>query len=90
MLGSARDMGGSVKMLAFAGARDVIGAAELAFPLDGPCTAAELLGAVCARYPALTPYANAIRVAVNGTYARPSDLVAAGDEVALIPPVAGG
>ena len=31
-----------------------------------------------------------IRVAVNGTYAAPEDPVAYGDEVALIPPVAGG
>jgi len=79
-----------VKMLAFAGARDVIGAAEVAFQLDAPCTAEELLQAVCARWPALRPYARSIRVAVNGTYASPGDPVRFGDEVALIPPVAGG
>ena len=83
-------MGDTVKMLAFAGARDVLGAGELAFPLEAPCTAAELLAAVCARFPALEPYRRSIRVAINGTYAGWDDLVRVGDEVALIPPVAGG
>lgn len=80
----------AVRVLAFAGARDVLGAAEVEFPLPAPCTAAELLQHVCARYPALGPYRASIRVAVNGTYAAPGDPVASGDEVALIPPVAGG
>ena len=80
----------TVKMLAFAGAREVLGTGEMAFPLEAPCTAAELLAAVCARFPALTPYQRSIRVAVNGTYATWDDMVRWGDEVALIPPVAGG
>jgi molybdopterin converting factor subunit 1 len=80
----------TVKLLAFAGARDVLGTAELAFPLPAPCTAAELLAEVCRRYPALAPWQGSIRVAVNGAYAAPDDRVAFGDEVALIPPVAGG
>ncbi len=80
----------TVKMLAFAGARDVLGAGEIAFPLASPCTAEELLAAVCARWPGLEPYRRSIRVAVNGTYAAWGDPVTWGDEVALIPPVAGG
>jgi sulfur-carrier protein len=83
-------MGNAVKMLAFAGARDVLGAAELTFPIDGPCTAGDLLAEVCRRFPALSPYRGSIRVAVNGCYAVPTDPVVFGDEVALIPPVAGG
>jgi molybdopterin synthase sulfur carrier subunit len=83
-------MEGEVKVLAFAGARDVIGAAELAFPLAAPCTAGELLAEVCRRFPALEPWRGAIRVAVNGTYANDEEPVGFGDEVALIPPVAGG
>lgn len=79
-----------MKLLAFAGARDVIGSAEVTFPLDAPCTAAELLAEVCRRWPALAPWRGAIRVAVNGTYALPDDRIGFGDEVALIPPVAGG
>jgi molybdopterin converting factor subunit 1 len=79
-----------VKLLAFAGVRDVIGAAELAFPVPSPCTARELLELVCARYPGIAPWRASIRVAVNGTYAALDDAIAARDEVALIPPVAGG
>ena len=80
----------TVILLAFAGARDVLGTPELAFPLEAPCTAAELLAEVCRRYPALAPYRGAIRVAVNGAYAKADEPVRFGDEVALIPPVAGG
>jgi sulfur-carrier protein len=83
-------MQNTVKMLAFAGARDLIGDGETALALEAPCTAAELLAEVCRRYPALEPYRRSIRVAVNGVYAAPSDPVTYGDEVALIPPVAGG
>lgn len=80
----------AVRLLAFAGARDVIGAGELDLPLEAPCTAAELLENVCARFPALTPYKGSLRVAINGLYAMPGDSVTFGDEVAIIPPVAGG
>lgn len=83
-------MQNTVKMLAFAGARDVLGAGETVLALEAPCTAAELLAEVCRRYPALEPYRRSIRVAVNGAYAAPGDPVTYGDEVALIPPVAGG
>jgi molybdopterin synthase catalytic subunit/molybdopterin synthase sulfur carrier subunit len=84
------EMHGAVKLLAFAGARDVLGTGELRFELAAPCTASELLEEVCRRHPALAPYRSSLRVAVNGTYADASDPVAFGDEVALIPPVAGG
>jgi sulfur-carrier protein len=83
-------MGASVRMLAFAGARDILGTGELEVPLDSPCTADELLAQVCARFPRLSPYRTSIRIAVNGRYAGGEDPVVAGDEVALIPPVAGG
>jgi len=80
----------TVRLLAFAGARDVVGTSEVDLALDLPCTAAAFLDSVCLRYPGLVPYKKALRVAVNGSYVAWTDLVAAGDEVALIPPVAGG
>jgi molybdopterin synthase catalytic subunit/molybdopterin synthase sulfur carrier subunit len=83
-------MSAAVKLLAFAGARDVLGSGELRFEIAAPCTAAELLEEVCRRHPALEPWRGSLRVAVNGTYAEASDPVVADDEVALIPPVAGG
>ena len=79
-----------VRLLAFAGARDVIGAAETPLLLREPCSASALLDLVCAQHPALSAYRGCLRVAVNGEYVALSDLVRPGDEVALIPPVAGG
>ncbi|MBI4702947.1 MAG: MoaD/ThiS family protein [Deltaproteobacteria bacterium] len=77
-------------MLAFAAAADLLGVAQLRWPLDGPCTAQGLMAALCARYPQLGRCRQWVRLAVNGRYARPEQPVVAGDEVALIPPVAGG
>lgn len=81
-----------LRVLAFAGARDAIGAAETA--LDATSlearTAGGVLDAMIARHPALAPYRSSLRVAVNGAYASLADPVAPGDEIAIIPPVAGG
>ena len=79
-----------VRVLAFAAARELVGAAETEIPLRSACTAEELWPLLVDRFPALGPHRRAIRIAVNGTYAFASDPVRAGDEVALIPPVAGG
>jgi sulfur-carrier protein len=83
-------MSTTIKLLAFAGARDVLGAGEMELPLEGSCTTGELLADVYRRFPALLPYRASLRVAVNGSYVGEIDPVSAGDEVALIPPVAGG
>lgn len=86
-------MSSSIRVLTFAGARDIVGSPEVDFDLPagrGQVTTSELMALVCARYPGLVPYQRAIRVAVNGAYAGPADEVRPGDEVALIPPVAGG
>lgn len=80
----------SVRVLAFAGARDAIGQAELSLQLDAPTTARSLLERLCREHPRLSPYASSLRLAVNGTYAAWDDPIADGDEVAVIPPVAGG
>ncbi len=56
-------------------------------------TVAELLDWLRGRGPGYAEAladSSALRVAVNQEYARPSDPVAADDEVALFPPVTGG
>ncbi len=83
-------MSAEVRLLAFAGARDVIGAGEVALPLDAPEPARAFLERVVRRFPALAPHRGSLRLAVNGAYAAWDDEVRPGDEVALIPPVAGG
>jgi len=85
-----RRVSGTVRLLAFAGARDVLGAAELSVDLAAPCTASQFLDDLCARHPGLVPYRKALRLAVNSSYVGWADPIAPGDEVALIPPVAGG
>ena len=69
-------MAETVKLLAFAGARDAIGAPEVELALpevgDGTApvvTAADLLGHVCALFPALAAWRGCLRIAVNGSYA---------------------
>ena len=79
-----------VKILAFAGARDVLGAAEVELPLQSATTVADVMNRLCQKFPNLEAYRSSLRVAVNEHYAQPSDVVRAGDELALIPPVAGG
>ena len=83
-------MTAAVKLLAFAGARDVIGDHEVRFEFGTAATVGELMDAICERFPALQPHRGSVRLAVNGCYASDDDPVADGDEVALIPPVAGG
>ncbi len=85
-------MSGSVKVLAFAGARDVLGTDELTVEVEAltVATAGGVMDVVVARHPELGPHRPTIRLAVNGEYVEDGQPVRAGDEVALIPPVAGG
>ena len=80
----------SLKVLAFAGARDAIGQPELTLELDAPTTARALLDRLCAEHARLAPFSSSLRLAINGAYAGWDDAIADGDEVAIIPPVAGG
>lgn len=51
---------------------------------------ADLIGSVVDRYPELEPTLRVARFAVNREYAPPSTALRDGDEIAFIPPVAGG
>jgi molybdopterin synthase sulfur carrier subunit len=83
-----------MKVLYFAWLKAEIGRAEEEVsPPAHVATVADLLAWLGGRGPG---YARAlageraIRVAVNQSYARPEDRVAAGDEIAIFPPVTGG
>jgi molybdopterin converting factor subunit 1 len=77
------------KVLLFASYADAFGAPSLDVDLPAGSTARELLAHVrsLAAGKALPP---AALIAVNQAYASEDTILAAGDEVALIPPVAGG
>lgn len=78
-----------MNVLFFAVYRDLAGASELALELPPGSTVASLIEAVSHRLGAdCTP--GHLVVAVNQEYASAGQVLKEGDEVALIPPVAGG
>lgn len=77
-----------MKALLFASYADAFGSAEVPLLLVVGSTVGDAVAAVRARAPAAIP-ANPL-VALNERYARYDDALAHGDEIALIPPVAGG
>jgi molybdopterin converting factor subunit 1 len=78
-----------VRVLLFASYADAFGAPNIAVDLREGATVRELLAKVkeMGMRHSLPP---APLIAVNQEYAAPGDVIRAGDEVALIPPVAGG
>jgi molybdopterin converting factor subunit 1 len=82
---------GEVHVLYFAAARELCGCASEHVALEpGVTTARELLALLGARHARLQPLLHRMRLAVNGEIAGDTQAIAAGDEVAVLPPVAGG
>lgn len=79
-----------VRTLFFASYRDLAGTAELEVELQAGATVSDLLDAVRALAPRLGELPREPVVAVNEGYATLNARLAEGDEVALLPPVAGG
>lgn len=80
----------TIRTLFFASYRDLAGADELAVSLPEPARVADLVDALRARGGAWSKLPACPAVAVNLEYASPGQTLREGDEVALIPPVAGG
>ncbi len=74
----------------FAAPREALGVDEVTLALPGGSTVAVLLERLADAYPALRPYLASLSVAVNRTYVDNATVLHAGDEVACLPPVAGG
>ena len=74
----------------FALYRERAGCSVTRFTVPPESTVADLVAAVRERYPRLAPPDVKIVTAVNEEYAEPDTLLAAGDEICLIPPVSGG
>ena len=79
----------SVTVLLFASYADALGAPSLSVDIPEQATVADVLAEIVRR-PGATTLPPVPLVAVNQRYAALSTPVAHGDEVALIPPVAGG
>lgn len=69
--------------------RDIVGASSLDLKVAKPTDVAGLLDRLRAEYPRLGEL-RSLLVAVNQEYAEGSQPLKKGDEIALIPPVAGG
>ncbi|MBI4409683.1 MAG: MoaD/ThiS family protein [Gemmatimonadetes bacterium] len=79
-----------IRLLLFALYRDLAGAGELELELPAGATAATLVDAVRRRGGGLGRLPETPVVAVNQEYAPLETPLREGDEVALLPPVAGG
>lgn len=77
-----------VRVLVFASYAEALGRDEISVDLASGATVADCVAAVRRETGERVPPAPL--VAVNRRYARPDHVLAAGDEVALVPPVAGG
>lgn len=74
----------------FARLRDIAGAAELARDAGPDATAASVWRDLVRDFPELAAYERSLSTAINADYARMTDAVHEGDEVAFLPPVSGG
>ena len=75
----------------YAAARELAGSAQERVPLSAArVSLAELRSVLAERHPRLAPFLARMRLAVNDELHAEVEHVAAGDEVAVLPPVAGG
>ena len=77
-----------VTVLLFASYADTFGASSIPLELSPGATARDALERVLSLAAGALP--SKPLLAVNEHYARPEHVLAAGDEIAIIPPVAGG
>lgn len=70
--------------------KDLAGCPQSNVNLPEPATIADLLGALCQRFPQWAPMRNSALIAVGVEYQGRYYTLKAGDEVSLFPPVQGG
>lgn len=79
-----------VRLLLFAVLRDITGSDERELTLPNGATPRSVWESLRTEYAPLSGYAQPPMVAVNESYADPDVALREGDELAFIPPVAGG
>ena len=78
------------RVLLFASLKDAANSGEIVVSCRAGCTVQELLQACGEQFPILAPWLSHVRVAVNCEYTNTTKIVKAQDEIAFLPPVAGG
>ena len=79
-----------VTVKCFAWARDVTGEDEIELEVPESGTVKALRASLAQKFPPFSEKMESIAVSVNQEFAGDSHAVAAGDELALIPPISGG
>jgi molybdopterin converting factor subunit 1 len=79
-----------VKVLLFGRLHELAGLRELECEVPREAKVATVWQAVTGRFPSVGPYARSVSAAVNAEFAKMTTAVDEGDEVAFLPPVAGG
>jgi molybdopterin converting factor subunit 1 len=79
-----------IHLLYFAALREIAGKSDEVVELPDGSRANDVWQRLRAEYPALHEYVQPPMIAVNESYARAEVLLNDGDELAFIPPVAGG
>ena len=74
----------------FAGLKDRAGASSVSLELGDGASVADAISAACEATPKRWTAPTAVMVAVNDEYVQREQMLAEGDELALIPPVSGG
>ena len=79
-----------VRLLFFAVLRDIAGVDQRELALPDGATARDVWQSLRSWYPKLADYVQPPMTAINESYAAPDTVLRDGDELAFIPPVAGG
>jgi MoaE-MoaD fusion protein len=79
-----------IQTLFFAAYKDLLGLSRLELEVPEGCTVSQLVSLLRERGGAFLALPQTPAVAVNRTYSYVDSILAPGDEVAFIPPVAGG
>ena len=79
-----------IQLLYFAVLRDIAGREAEELTLESGATAREVWERLRRSYPKLSDYSQPPMTAINEAYADPDTVLREGDELAFIPPVAGG
>ena len=80
----------TVRLLLFAVLRDITGKSETEMSLRDGIRAGDVWQSLREKYAELADYRNPPMIAINETYASADTVLRDGDELAFIPPVAGG
>ncbi|MDE0959955.1 MAG: MoaD/ThiS family protein [Planctomycetota bacterium] len=79
-----------IEVLLFASLKDLAQSDRITVDLAADSSVSDLVDAISDQHPILAERLPITRVAVDDKFCSPEDLIPAGAEVALIPPVSGG